>query len=104
MKQRTYLKVSEHAIEMYLKKEVEKLDGECVKFEFVGKGWPDRVCLFPKGLCVFVELKSPTGRCSAIQKVRIQWLRSHGYVATVINSRPRVDAMIKWAKEKLNER
>ena len=54
--------VLEKEIEQKLKKMVERHSGLCLKW--VCPGWlgvPDRLCLFPGGIVVFVELKRPKG-------------------------------------------
>lgn len=54
--------VLEKEIEQKLKKMVECHGGLCLKW--VCPGWlgvPDRICLLPDGLVIFVELKRPTG-------------------------------------------
>jgi len=50
---------SEKDTEKYLVKQVEAMGGLCRKFTSVGvRGVPDRVCLFPKGITVWIETKS----------------------------------------------
>lgn len=59
-------------------------------FKFVSPGTPgvpDRICVFPGGKVIFVELKRP-GRKDGLspqQKKIISWLQSKGCEAWVIN-------------------
>lgn len=56
------LRTKERQVESYLKKVVEKGGGLCVKLNPVGYvGLPDRLCLLPGGVVMFVEVKRPKG-------------------------------------------
>lgn len=51
-------KVLEKHVEAYLVRLMKKLGGECYKWASANtRGVPDRICIFPDGLIVFVELK-----------------------------------------------
>ncbi len=69
----THLKIGfmlERDVEEYLKSRVEKLGGKCLKWVCPGEtGVPDRVVMIPGGQIYLVELKKPTGRLSARQKL-----------------------------------
>lgn len=58
------------------------------------------MCCFPHGVLVFVECKAPGRKASARQQQEIQRLKALGQLAIIIDSRPKVDALIKWAIEK----
>lgn len=66
----------EKNIEKELKFCMEKSNGKCLKFISPGNnGVPDRICIFPSGELVFVELKKPKGgRLSKIQLEQIRIL------------------------------
>ena len=50
---------SEKDTEKYLVEQVESIGGLCRKFTSAGvRGVPDRVCLFPRGITIWVETKS----------------------------------------------
>ncbi|NLY20696.1 MAG: VRR-NUC domain-containing protein [Tissierellia bacterium] len=67
--------VPEKKIEKTLRLRMKKLGGRCFKFVSPGNnGVPDRICIFPSGQLVFVELKRPGGKLSNIQKVQIKRL------------------------------
>ena len=42
-------------------------------------GWPDRLCILPGGHTVWVELKRPGGKASALQTKRQQTLKDLGH-------------------------
>ena len=75
----------ERDIEKILVAEVKKLGGRAYKWTSPGNdGVPDRIVIFPNRAPVFVELKTDTGKLSALQKVQIDRLRELGqkvYVA-----------------------
>ena len=66
----------EKEIEKILVSEVKKLGGRAYKWTSPGNdGVPDRSVILPGEKPYFVELKSETGRLSAVQKVQIDRLR-----------------------------
>lgn len=75
----------EKKIEGILAQEVKKLGGRAYKWVSPGNdGVPDRIVVFPGKAPVFVELKSETGRLSALQEVQVQRLRDLGQEVAVI--------------------
>lgn len=61
----------EKEVEAYLVKQVKKAGGECLKWVSPGNaGVPDRICMFPSGHVVFVEVKSPTG---SLRPLQLRW-------------------------------
>ncbi|RGY92892.1 VRR-NUC domain-containing protein [Hungatella hathewayi] len=66
----------EKDIEKILVNEVKKLGGRAYKWVSPGNdGVPDRIVILPGLRPIFVELKTETGRLSAIQNVQIDRLR-----------------------------
>lgn len=58
----------ERDIERWLRREVEKQGGVCMKWVSPGNdGVPDRIVILPEGQVHFVELKSEKGRVSPLQ-------------------------------------
>lgn len=57
------------------------------------------MCVFPHGVLVFVELKAPGRKPTKKQEIELAFLRCMGQTAVVIDSRPRVDALCRWATE-----
>ena len=87
--------MKEKQIEQYLVKVMKSIGGRCVKVPPMhSKGFPDRICLFPQGKTVYVELKAPDKEPTQLQWNWINWLREHKFQAYVIDSRPRVDAFV----------
>lgn len=75
----------EALVERRLVRAVERVGGFAYKFESPGRaGVPDRVCLFPDGRIVFVEVKAPGGKVSELQKVEIARIRALGFEAVVV--------------------
>lgn len=69
----------EKEIEKKLVEGVKKLGGRAYKIVSPGNvGVPDRLVLLPGGRIVFVELKTPVGRLSKMQKFRIAEMQRLG--------------------------
>lgn len=88
--------VLEKEIEQKLKKMVERRGGLCLKW--VCPGWlgvPDRICLFPGGTVIFVELKRPdgTGKLGAMQKWWARKLCGLGFLHLFISHEEDILAM-----------
>lgn len=49
-------------------------------------GWPDILALLSGGRAIFLEVKMPGGRATALQEVRLAELRAAGAVALVVTS------------------
>jgi hypothetical protein len=87
----------ESVIEKYLVKQVRSAGGDAFKWSSPStRGVPDRLCIFPKGVVVAVELKA-LGRgdsLTALQKHQINRLRLFGLRVEVIDSKEGVDLLI----------
>lgn len=89
---------SEKALERYLCKRAKEQDGLALKFASATQtGWPDRVVLLPGGRSLWVEVKSRGKRPTALQWLRLQWLRRHGHTAYVCDSRAAIEAALEAA-------
>ena len=89
----------EKEIEKILVLEVKKLGGRAYKWVSPGNdGVPDRIVIFPGRQPVFVELKTDTGRLTALQKVQIDRLRSLGQDARVVRGAAGVKAFLEELK------
>lgn len=85
----------ERDIEKYLKDSVEKVGGVCWKWVSPGmRGVPDRVCVFPGGQTIFVEVKNETGELSALQKIVRDKLLNLGANWDCVASKDDVDALV----------
>jgi len=77
----------ESVIEQKLKKAVEAAGGKCLKFVSPGmSGVPDRICLFPGGHLIFVEIKALGGKARPLQEKRHKELHNLGFDVRVIDS------------------
>ena len=86
----------EKEIEKYLVKRMKEIGGECYKWSSPGnRGVPDRICIFPSGKVVFVELKAPGKKPTKLQSLvgsRLAELWQHW---AWVNSKEGVDALIE---------
>lgn len=75
----------EKDIEKILVNEVKKLGGRAYKWVSPGNdGVPDRIVILPGMRPAFVELKTETGKLSALQKVQIKRLQDLGQKVEVL--------------------
>jgi hypothetical protein len=91
----------EKDIEGRLVAEVRKTGGLCLKF--ISPGWsgaPDRICLWPDGEVVFVELKRPGGKVRPLQERRAEQLRKLGFEVLVVDSTEKIKELFNNAEEK----
>ena len=85
----------EKEIEKILVSEVKKLGGRAYKWVSPGNdGVPDRIVIIPGRPPVFVELKTDTGRLTALQKVQIDRLRELGQDVRVLRGAAGVKALL----------
>ena len=95
-----YSDVKEDEIENYLVKRVEGVGGKAIKFNpHNNRGLPDRICFFPGGLLVLVEVKRPGLRPRKNQEKRLEWFRKKGFQATWADTRLRVDKIMDWVDD-----
>lgn len=86
----------EKEIESALVKRVKENSGLCLKFTSPSMtGIPDRIILLPKGKIGFVETKRPGGEPRPIQVKRIRQLRNSGFKTYVLDSKDKIDEIIK---------
>lgn len=77
----------ENSIEKRLVTEVERVGGWCLKLPAIhNAGLPDRLCLFPGGEVVFVELKAFGKKPRKIQILMHQKLKALGFRVEVIGT------------------
>ena len=85
----------EKEIEAYLVKRVKELGGRSYKWVSPGNvGVPDRIVLLPGGRIIFVELKQPGKRPTAVQRVVMAQLRALDFRATWTDSKEGVDEIL----------
>ena len=86
---------NEKAVEKRLSAEVKKVGGWSIKLipDLVA-GLPDRLCLFPGGRVVFVEVKSTGRKPSRIQKYIHAKLHDMGFRVEVIDKDEQINTLI----------
>ena len=85
---------AENFVENYLTEQAAKHGMLFYKLRTPGSnGIPDRM-IINNGRTAYIELKSSTGKLSAVQRVVIRDLLAHGAEVHVLNSREQVDELI----------
>jgi len=88
--------LSEKAVELYLRQEIERYGGICYKFVSPGRvGVPDRLCVLPKGKFFFVEVKQANGKLSPMQIREIKRLETLEQPIFVVYSKQQVDNILE---------
>jgi len=96
---------SEKDIEKYLVDQVEALGGLCYKITSPGrKNVPDRVCLFPRGVTIWIEVKSEKEKPTDGQIREHERLRDRRHTILVIDTINKVNILIKEVGYELFER
>ena len=89
----------ENTIEAYLRDQVKIIGGKAYKFISPGNnGVPDRLVCLPGGRSVFLELKAPGKKPTALQLNQQEKLRALGFRVWVIDSKANVDWFIQDCK------
>lgn len=88
--------VREREVESYLRRQVEALGGECVKFiPDDMPGYPDRIVMLPGGVLAWAETKKPKGgKVSKLQKFRHEQLRKLGQQVFVVWTKDQADELV----------
>lgn len=90
----------ENVIEAYLRDRVKEIGGRAYKFISPGNsGVPDRLVLLPGGKNIFVELKAPGRKSTAIQLLQQKRIKDLGFQVFVIDSKEKVDELVKIYKD-----
>ena len=90
----------ENSIEKRLVTEVERVGGWCLKLPAIhNAGLPDRLCLFPGGEVVFVELKAPGKKPRKIQLFIHNKLRGLGFRVEVVDTPEQIETIINEYEE-----
>ena len=94
---------SEKVTEKYLCQQVAKLGGIAYKFTSPSRrNVSDRICILPKGIIVFVELKSEPKEPTPAQKREMLRLQQLGCFIDWANTKAMVDQIIQRMKEAIN--
>ena len=92
----------EKHIEKYLVDKVKSLGGKAYKFSSPSnRAVPDRICCFPKGITIFVELKAPGKGPTPLQNKVHRDMRAMGQQVLVIDTKEKVDVFIHHMREEL---
>ncbi|MCI6707432.1 MULTISPECIES: VRR-NUC domain-containing protein [Eisenbergiella] len=95
----------EKDIEKVLVNEVRKQGGRAYKWVSPGNdGVPDRIVILPGRPPVFVELKTETGKLSALQEVQITRLRELGQDVRVLRGMQEVRDFLKECEAVQNDK
>jgi len=95
----------EKDIEQYLCREIKKLGGTAYKFTTPARrSVPDRLCLLPGGIAVFIECKRPGKRLSDAQENKIAELQKLGFDVTWVDTKERVNEEIERIKCFMSEK
>ena len=90
---------SEKVTEKKLRDEVESLGGLCIKMISTHlNGLPDRLCLFPNGAAVFVEVKSTGDTPKRLQRIMHKNIRKLGFPVYWIDSQNQIPKIIEHGK------
>lgn len=90
----------ERDIENYLRDKLREAGGIAFKFTSPARrGVPDRLCLFPSGRMMFVELKAPGAKPTTLQQREHQRIRDLGQRVDVIDSKQQVLELIKESQQ-----
>lgn len=87
---------SEAALEALLVGLVRAAGGEAYKWSSPAmRGVPDRLCVFPGGRVVAVELKGPRGRVSSLQQRAMQRLAALGLPMALVRCAADIEQMLQ---------
>ena len=87
----------EREIEKILKDEVKRLGGRAYKWVSPGNsGVPDRIVIFPGQAPIFTELKTASGRLTALQELQLKRLTDLGQRVYVIYG---IDGLIQFFQD-----
>ena len=91
---------SEKTLEARLVREIEARGGMALKYTSqFHRGIPDRICLLPGGLSVFVELKSTGQKPTKLQEHAMKRLDELGHPNTVIDSTEKLEELLQILDE-----
>lgn len=92
----------EKDIEKRLAAEIKALGGIAYKWESPGNaGVPDRICILPRGSCIFVETKQPKGTLKKRQALQHKRLLQRGHRVVKIYTMDELNDFLKSVKKDL---
>jgi len=91
--------IRETPVENYLREQVEAYGGMCRKHVSPGRrGGNDRICLWPRGVTHWVEVKAPGEKPKPHQEREHARLRRLGHKVFVIDTKTGVDIYVAMAR------
>lgn len=97
-------KESEKTLEARLVREIEARGGMALKYTSqFHRGIPDRICLLPGGLSVFVELKSTGKKPTKLQEFAMKKLAEMGHAVIVIDNTNDLEWLLQILDEGIAE-
>ena len=88
-------KESEKTLEARLVREIEARGGMALKYTSqFHRGIPDRICLLPGGVTIFVEMKSTGQKPTKLQDHAMKQLEKLGFSTRVIDSTESLDRLL----------
>lgn len=92
--------MQEKEVEKYLRDQIEKMGGMCLKFISPGDaGVPDRIVLLPGGRVWFIEIKTDKGRVRPLQRWWQKKLRAVGIPSLIIKGMTEAKVFITLVRE-----
>ena len=93
-------KESEKTLEARLVREIEARGGMALKYTSqFHRGIPDRICLLPGGLSIFVELKSTGKKPTKLQQHAMKRLDEMGHPNVVVDSTEKLEELLEILDE-----
>ena len=93
-------KESEKTLEARLVREIEARGGMALKYTSqFHRGIPDRICLLPGGLSIFVELKSTGKKPTKLQQHAMEQLDRMGHPTCVVDSTEKLEGLLRILDE-----
>ena len=90
----------ERKLEAYLVEQCKKLGFMCRKVQWLGRnGAPDRVVFMPEGKVLWIELKSPKGEVSEIQKLEFGRMEKLGHDVWIAYTKEQIDNLLAGEPE-----
>lgn len=90
-------KESEKTLEARLVREIEARGGMALKYTSqYHRGIPDRICLLPGGLSIFVELKSTGKKPTKLQQHAIAQLANLGFWCAIVSSTTTLEKLLQF--------
>ena len=95
----------EKKVERHLVNCIKLIGGEAYKFTSPARRFvPDRVCVMPQGILIFVEVKGSNGRLSSGQVRELDRLHAKGHACFVVESKEDVNTLVNKLNAAINKR